>query len=244
MTPTASPSSDAATQVIDGRYRILDILGEGNSGTTYLAEPTEGGPQVALKALSLRGSQDWKTLELFEREVEILKTLDHPAIPRYIESFVVETETDRHFYLAQTLAKGRNLADWVESGWRCTEAEVEAIAQQLLDILSYLQSLEPAVIHRDLKPQNIIRGEDGGIALVDFGAVGHTYHNTFMRGSTVVGTFGYMAPEQFRGQADLTTDLYGLGATLLYLLTRDDPAHLPERNFRLDFRSEAARMGN
>ena len=239
MTATASANPDAAEpQIIDDRYRVLNILGVGNSGTTYLAEPKQGGPQVALKALSLRGSQDWKILELFEREVEILKTLDHPSIPRYIESFVVETETDRHFYLAQTLAEGKNLADWVEDGWRCTEAEVETIAKQLLDILSYLQSLEPAVIHRDLKPQNIIRSEDGSIALVDFGAVGHTYHNTFMRGSTVVGTFGYMAPEQFRAQAYPATDLYSLGGTLVFLLTRRSPAELPMNQLKLDFRSK------
>lgn len=79
---------------------------------------------------------------------------------------------------------------------------------------------------------------------MDFGSVQDTYRHRVTGGSTVVGTFGYMAPEQFRGQANLTTDLYGLGAMLLFLLTRDDLAHLPEKNFRLDFRGEVARRGN
>jgi serine/threonine protein kinase/ankyrin repeat protein len=227
--------------VIDDRYRILGVLGEGNSGTTYRAETIGNGEIVALKALSLRGA-DWKLLDLFEREAAILKTLNHPAIPSYRDSFFVdqldEGSETRVFYLAQTLAPGRTLADWVRSGWRATEPELRSIASQLLTILTYLQRLKPPIIHRDIKPQNILRSEDGQLFLVDFGAVGHTYHSTMMRGSTVVGTFGYMAPEQFRGQANASTDLYGLGATLLFLLTRRSPAELPTAQLALQFRDK------
>jgi serine/threonine protein kinase len=227
--------------VIDDRYRILGVLGEGNSGTTYRAETIGTTEIVALKALSLR-SADWKLVDLFEREAAILKTLNHPAIPSYRDSFFVDTieagSENRVFYLAQTLAPGRTLADWVRSGWRATEPELRSIASQLLEILIYLQRLKPPIIHRDLKPQNILRSEDGQLFLVDFGAVGHTYHSTMMRGSTVVGTFGYMAPEQFRGQANASTDLYGLGATLLFLLTRRSPAELPTANLALQFRDK------
>jgi ankyrin repeat protein len=227
--------------IIDDRYRILGVLGEGNSGTTYRAEAIGTGEIVALKALSLRGA-DWKLVDLFEREAAILKTLNHPAIPSYRDSFFVDEleagSENRVFYLAQTLAPGRTLADWVRSGWRATEPELRSIASQLLEILIYLQRLKPPIIHRDLKPQNILRREDGQLFLVDFGAVGHTYHSTMMRGSTVVGTFGYMAPEQFRGQANASTDLYGLGATLLFLLTRRSPAELPTANLALQFRDK------
>lgn len=224
--------------IIDQRYRVLGVLGEGNSGTTYIAERVQDNRCVALKALSLRASKDWKMLELFEREVAVLKQLQHPAIPQYCDSFVVETERDRTFYLAQSLAEGKTLADWIKSGWRCTEADVVSIAQQMLKVLAYLQSLDPPVIHRDIKPQNIIRDADGRISLVDFGAVGHTYHNTFLRGSTVVGTFGYMAPEQFRAQVYPASDLYSLGATLLFLLTRRSPAELPVAQLKIDFRRQ------
>lgn len=77
----------------------------------------------------------------------------------------------------------------------------------------YLQQLEPPIIHRDIKPNNIIRDRDGKVFLVDFGAVRDTYYTTSMHGSTVVGTFGYMAPEEFRSKALPARDLYGLGAT-------------------------------
>lgn len=111
------------------------------------------------------------------------------------------------------------------------------IAIQLLEILTYLHSLTPPVIHRDIKPQNIIRNNHGKIYLVDFGAVQDTYHNTVTGGSTVVGTYGYMAPEQFKGQAVFSTDLYGLGTTLLFLLTQKCPTELPQRQLKIDFRS-------
>jgi serine/threonine protein kinase len=226
-------------QILDSRYRILEILGDGNSGITYRAEKLNSGTIVALKVLSLRGTQNWKLVELFEREAKVLRSLNHPAIPKYLEYFTIDSDDDRHFCIVQTIAPGKTIAQWIAQGWRPTETEVRSLALQLLQILRYLHSLKPPVIHRDLKPQNIIRQPDGRIFLVDFGAVGHTYYNTLMRGSTVVGTFGYMAPEQFRSQAYPATDLYGLGATLLFILTRRSPAELPtDENLRLQFRQQ------
>jgi serine/threonine protein kinase len=223
--------------IIAQRYRIVDTLGQGGSGTTYKAEDLQTSQPVALKALSLHRMNDWKMVELFEREAKVLAQLNHPAIPRYLEYFHVDTPSDRCFYIAQQLAEGKPLAALVQAGWHATEAEVRRIAEQILEILVYLHQQTPPVIHRDIKPQNIIRREDGQVFLVDFGAVQDTYYNTLMRGSTVVGTFGYMAPEQFRGQAVPATDLYGLGATLLFLLTRRSPAELPTNGLKLNFRS-------
>jgi eukaryotic-like serine/threonine-protein kinase len=137
-------------------------------------------------------------------------------------------------YIVQTLAEGQSLFDAIASGWKPTLDEVKDIAAQVLEILTYLHDLHPPVIHRDIKPQNLIRNTDGKIYLVDFGAVQDTYY-TVTGGSTVVGTYGYMAPEQFRGQAYLSTDLYGLGTTLLYLLTGTDPAVLPQKKLKIDF---------
>jgi serine/threonine protein kinase/ankyrin repeat protein len=222
-----------------GDYCLLDVLGEGNSGITYRAKALDG-TIVALKILALRGIENWKLVELFEREAQILRSLEHPAIPAYLADFTVDTADDRYFCIAQTLAPGQSIADWITQGWRPTEAEVRDLAQQLLQILRYLQSHNPPVIHRDIKPQNIVRRSDGQIALVDFGAVGQTYHNTLMRGSTVVGTFGYMAPEQFRSQAYPATDLYGLGATLLFVLTRRSPADLPMAHGRWQLPNQLA----
>ncbi|MEM9818773.1 MAG: serine/threonine-protein kinase, partial [Cyanobacteria bacterium P01_D01_bin.6] len=223
-------------QILDSRYKIEAVLGQGGMGCTYQAFDLEQNRPIAVKALSLHRAESWKAMELFERESNVLKQLDHPAIPKYLDYFEVDTDADRAFYLVQSLAPGRSLLQWIEAGWRPTESEVRAIAQQILKILDYLQEFTPAIIHRDLKPQNLIRQDDGQIFLVDFGAVQDVYRHTIGGGSTVVGTFGYMAPEQFRGEANLSTDLYGLGTTLLFLLTGQSPLDLPQRRLKIDVR--------
>lgn len=214
--------------IINSRYEILEILGEGGVGITYKAKDIQTDRFVAVKVISFRQVSDWKTLNLFEREVRVLQQLNHPAIPQYLDSFEIDTEDDRLFYIVQALAPGQTLAQWMQQGWQPDEETVRSIATQVLDILVYLQNLTPAIVHRDIKPQNILRDDRGQIYLVDFGAVQDTYRQTVTGGSTVIGTFGYMAPEQFRGQATLATDLYGLGTTLAFLLTGKDPIDLPQ----------------
>ncbi|MEG3909948.1 serine/threonine-protein kinase [Microcoleus sp. w2-18bC1] len=218
------------------RYRILGKLGQGGVGITYAAVDLNSNQKVALKALSLRLTTEWKKVELFEREAKTLSGLNHPGIPRYIDYFQVDTSQDRCFYIAQQLAPGKSLAQLVENGWKPNESQVRHIADKVLEIIVYLQSLLPATIHRDIKPQNIILQKNGRVFLVDFGAVQNTYHHTVTGGSTVVGTYGYMAPEQFRGKAVLSTDLYGLGTTLLFLLTQKFPSDLPRHKLKVQFR--------
>ncbi|MEP6490182.1 ankyrin repeat domain-containing protein [Microcoleus vaginatus GB2-A3] len=227
-------------------YQIKKLLGEGGSSTTYEAVDLQTHQRVALKALSLQKMNDWKVLELFEREANVLSKLNHPGIPRYLDYFYVDTPDNRCFYIVQELAQGQSLASLVENGWHASEPEIQRIATQILEILVYLHSQTPPVIHRDIKPENIVfkspinsrKPKDWEVCLVDFGAVQNTYYNTLMRGSTVVGTYGYMAPEQFLGQAVPATDLYGLGGTLLYLLTHRSPAELPTNILEKDFRSQ------
>lgn len=218
------------------RYHIQSVLGQGGSCVTYAVEDIQTQQQFALKALSLKGIHDWKQLELFEREAKVLSQLDHPAIPQYIDYFQTDTEGNRWFYIVQALAPGQSLDDLVREGWRASPTEVRQMALQILDILKYLHGLTPPIIHRDIKPQNIIRNGDGQFYLVDFGAVQNVYYNTMM-GSTVVGTYGYMAPEHFQGKAVPATDLYSLGATLLALLTHCSPAELPRKRLKIDFRA-------
>ncbi|MEG3917760.1 serine/threonine-protein kinase [Microcoleus sp. T3_A4] len=227
-------------KIIAERYRILGKLGQGGVGITYAAVDLNSNQKVALKALSLRLTTEWKKIELFEREAKTLSGLNHPGIPRYIDYFQVDTSQDRCFYIAQQLAPGKSLAQLIENGWKPNEAQVRHIAYQLLEILAYLQSLLPPAIHRDIKPQNIILQKNGRVFLVDFGAVQNTYHHTVTGGSTVVGTYGYMAPEQFRGKAVLSTDLYGLGTTLLFLLTQKFPSDLPRQKQKIKFRDRVS----
>lgn len=225
--------------IVQDRYQILSVLGQGGSGITYEAKETETGLRVALKELSLKGISDWKKLQLFEREGQILENLDHPAIPSYLDYFQIDTADNRFFYIVQELAEGKSLADLVALGERFPETEVRRISLEVLQILQYLHGLNPPVIHRDIKPQNVIRKADGQIFLVDFGAVQTVHRETAAFGSTVVGTYGYMPPEQFRGQAYPTTDLYALGATLLHLLTHRNPGELPQKRLKYTFRPHA-----
>jgi eukaryotic-like serine/threonine-protein kinase len=215
-------------KIINSQYEIIEILGEGGVGTTYKAKDLKNNQFIAIKVISFSKVTNWKTIDLFEREVRVLKQLNHPTIPQYLDSFEIDTDDDRLFCIVQALAPGKNLAQWMQAGWRPDEETVKVIAQQLLEICIYLQTFTPPIIHRDIKPQNILRDEQGQIYLVDFGAVQDTYRQTVTGGSTVIGTFGYMAPEQFRGQATLATDLYGLGTTLIFLLTGQDPINLQQ----------------
>lgn len=224
-------------ELIVEQYRIIDFLGAGLGGETYKALDLKNEQLVALKVLSLQQVSNWKTLELFEREASILAQLKHPAIPNYLNSFQIDNTQEKRWYLVQEFISGQPLSTLVDDNWRTTEAEVINIATQILEILVYLHNLKPPVIHRDIKPQNIIRQQEGKIYLVDFGAVTDIYRQTLIGNSTVVGTYGYMPPEQFRGQAVPTTDLYGLGATLLYLLTHSSPAEFPQNQLKIDFRS-------
>ncbi len=222
------------------RYHLLYPLGEGGSGFTYAALDQHTKTHMALKLLSHRRVQDWKQLDLFEREARTLQHLHHPGIPRYFGYHTLQYQGSTLFAISQELAPGQSLAAWIKTGWQPREAQVQEIAKQILEILVYLQQLIPPVIHRDLKPHNIIYNDSEQatqLYLVDFGAVQETIHAATL-GSTVIGTFGYMAPEQFRGHANLTTDLYGLGTTLIYLLTQQHPTDLPHRYMKIDFRSQ------
>ncbi|WP_103670835.1 serine/threonine-protein kinase [Pseudanabaena sp. BC1403] len=225
-----------AGEIVQSRYRITNVLGQGGIGITYAALDAQTGDRVALKALSFRRMNDWKVLELFEREAKVLSQLDHPAIPCYLDYFQIDHDRDRDFYIVQQLVEGKSLAQAISDGWHGSEEDVKQIAEQVLEVLIYLHELKPPVIHRDIKPQNIILQPDRKIALVDFGAVQDTYRSTQVGGSTVVGTYGYMPPEQFRGKAVPATDLYALGATILFLLTGRSPAELPEIKLKLSFR--------
>lgn len=226
--------------MIAQRYQIVRAIGQGAFGTTYEAEDVTKGNQVAIKVLSLRETQDWKALDLFERESQVLAHLNHPAIPKYLDYLYEDTQDDRHFYLVQELVEGDSLDRLVARGWHATEQDVRDIAEQVLKILDYLHWLSPPVIHRDIKPQNIIRNRDGLIYLVDFGSVQDIYRRTLIEGGTFVGTVGYMPPEQFRGQAFFASDLYALGATLLFLLTHRSPDELPHNRMKIDFRDRIA----
>ena len=219
---------------LDGRYTLVRALGEGGSGTTWHARD-EQGRSWAIKEMSLWRARDPKTRELMLREAHILRELNHPAIPTYLEHFELGTGRSRSLYIVQEFVDGVTLDEELKTR-RYHESEALDLADELLSVLGYLHRLSPPVIHRDVKPANIIRRGDGGLFLVDFGSVRDAMKDSRMGGSTVAGTFGFMAPEQFTGDATPATDLYGVGATLVAMLSRKAPHTLLAANGRLDWR--------
>ncbi len=217
-------SSCGAPIELDSRYRLLRILGQGPHALTYEAERTEDGLRVVAKELPLRGLDDWSRLERFRREAAILRQLDHPDIPKLIEELETGQGKRKAIWLVQEMVNGQSLEQELESH-RYDETEVTDVIESLAPVLAYLHERRPPVVHRDIKPGNVIRRtEDRGLSLVDFGAVRDTLIDPALGGATVSGTFGYMAPEQLRGDAGPASDVYGLGATALRLLTRQDPS--------------------
>jgi len=225
----------AAGDILEDRYRVVEEIGSGGFGVVVEAEDSTDGSRVAIKQLQLDRAGSWKSVELFQREARILSQLDHPRIPKYVDYFERENE-ECAFFLVQRLVPGRRLTDALESGFRPTEEDVEDAARQLLELLIYMHSLSPPVIHRDIKPDNVIRNDDGELFLVDFGCVQEAYRGARSIGSTVVGTLEFMAPEQLQGRATAATDLYSLGATLAFLLTRRTLGELPQLRGRVDMR--------
>ena len=183
---------------------------------------------VALKELVFALVPTAQQLDAFEREARLLGSVSHPQIPRLIDSFREGDGPFLRLYLAQELVDGEPLSSRIG----IDEAEARVIARQLLNILRYLH--ERGIVHRDVKPANVLRRTDGSLALVDFGAARAVEGVT--HGATLVGTFGYMPPEQLGGTVDATADLYALGASLVHLLGRKAPADIlgPDLELRLD----------
>lgn len=226
----------APGDIIAMRYRVTAPLGQPNTSNTYIAEDLTTEKLVAVKAISLKRMTGWKDFELLERQAQVLARMNHPAVPRYIEYFHLDVGSDRLFYLVQQLIEAKSLTHLVGQGWRADEAGARNIALQVLEILQYLHQENPPIIHRDLQPDTLLRDAEGQIFLVDFGSVKATGSSPQTYSSTLVGAYGYIPPEQFQGKAYFASDLYSLGATLLFVLTGKPPDEFPQQNMRLDFR--------
>jgi len=196
-----------------------------------------------IKALGLFGVSSWKEVELFERGIKVLRGLGEvtAGIPRYIEHFDETRGGELRHYLVQEWIAGRSLAERLEAGVRFDEARARTIAAELLQTLAALHGLSPPIVHRDVKPGNIIERDDEGDELPRYILVDFDLVQDRMRpggGSTMaLGTLGYAPLEQLMGQARPASDLYGLGATLIALLSRREPAEFYDPSaHRLDFR--------
>ncbi len=211
------------------QYQVLRILGQGGMGTTYLAwdrerhnsQGTGASPAAALvvlKEMNADMAQILKAQELFEREARALKSLDHSGIPRFFDFFVEEDKK----YLAMEMIHGQDLEKRIATQGPILPQQAIEWMIQTCQVLEYIHSQDPPLIHRDIKPANLlVRRRDNHIVVLDFGAVKEI--GTPL--GTRIGAEGYSAPEQDRGQPLTQSDLYAVGATLIFLLTAKSPMH-------------------
>ncbi len=225
-------------QILRERYKIQRQLREKPGQKTLLALDQQTHDLVVVKLLLFNGGLKWEHFKLFEREAKILKELNHPAIPRYLDYFDVETNSGKGFALVQSYINASSLEEQVKAGRTFTETELKEIAKEILAVLLYLHNRYPSIIHRDIKPGNILLTNRSGnsvgqVYLVDFGSVQAAASEGATR--TIVGTYGYMPPEQFGERAVPASDLYALGTTLIYLASGQHPADLPQKTLKICF---------
>ncbi len=212
--------------VLQGRYRVLSLLGEGGMGAVYRAWDTRLNIAIALKELIPQPSLEATVLdglrEQFHQEASILARLNHPNLVRVSDFF----DEDGNTYLVMAFVEGESLAEHIARRGRVPEPQVRAWAEALLKALAYCHG--QGILHRDIKPQNVILQPDGQPVLVDFGLV-KLWNPYDPRTRTVVhamGTPQYAPPEQYDaglGHTDPRSDLYSLGATLYHALTGECP---------------------
>jgi serine/threonine protein kinase len=230
-----------------GTWVLARQLGRGMIASTWLADRTgeeaspaldaasaKGGSRAVLKILDLSDMKDWSVADLFRREAEALKTLKHPGIPAFIESFEAPDGERLRLVLAMQYMEGDTLEALVRSGRRFEDREVAAILAGIADILDYLSSIRPPVVHRDVNPRNILLGPENAISLVDFSGARDAVRAALYPGATLVGTAGYTAVEQVAGKASTRSDLYGAAATAVFLLTGLNPSELPVKDMKID----------
>ena len=231
--PTTDTRSNATTtlradDVLHGRYRILGVLGSGGMGTVYQARDLnfqEVKKLVAVKEM-LSGVTDpglkATMIKTFRREANILATLNHPAIPKIFDFF---DENDRA-YLVMEYINGSDLELLMQKTKELPNDKIIEWAIDLCDVLDYLHNQRPDVIvFRDMKPSNVMIDSLGRVRLIDFGIAKAlaSMEVTGVVRHTMIGTEGYSAPEQYKGDVSPRSDIYSLGATLHHLLTRTDP---------------------
>ncbi|WP_414565793.1 MULTISPECIES: protein kinase domain-containing protein [unclassified Anabaena] len=230
----------AVGQVVNHRYRIIRQLGQGGFGRTYLAEDNHKANQTCVLkefAPQVQAQQDLqKAQELFEREASVLKTLQHPQIPRFHASLQVQIGSKDFFFLVQDYIEGHNFDQLLEQrqsqGMAFSEEEVITLLQQILPVLSYIHTKD--VVHRDISPDNLIwRHSDNLPVLIDFGGVKQLpasqgfWFTKLAMNHTLLGKKGYAPEEQLRqGKVFINSDLYSLAVTALVLLTGKEPQKL------------------
>lgn len=206
--------------VIDGKYEILKEIGRGGMSIVYLAMDKRLNKQWAVKEIRKKGSgkNDEIVVNSLLAEANMMKKLDHPALPRIVD--IIDNGVT--IYVIMDYIEGESLDKVLGEYGAQPENLVIAWAKQLCDALSYLHGQKPPIIYRDMKPANVMLKPEGNIKIIDFG-IAREYKEQNLADTTVLGTKGYAPPEQYSGQTDPRSDIFALGMTMHHLLTGIDP---------------------
>ena len=222
---------------IAGKYDVIREIGHGAQGKIFLANCRSNNKLVVVKQLNINSIKTWKEYELFQREAEVLKSLNFEGIAKFYDAIECLDDEPPCSYIVQEYIKGISLQKMLNEGHRFSVNDVYDILIQLLNIVDKLQHHDPPVIHRDIKPSNLMISSENDrelkVTVIDFGAVANPQLKG--GGSTVAGTFGYMPPEQLTGKPVPATDIYAVGALAVQLFTGISPADIPSKDFRLIF---------
>lgn len=210
--------SNRVDEIVGGRFLIEEVAGSGGMARVYRAKDAVGGGSVALKIMNAASGE---LSGRFEREAEILAGLDHPGIVAYVAH---GTTNDGRFYLAMSWAEGETLSARLRANGAMRPEEVIDLGIKVADALSAAH--EAGVVHRDIKPSNLIVRPDGGVTLLDFGVarIG-IVSSALTQPGLLIGTPGYISPEQARGEATVgpRADQFSLGCVLYACLTGHPP---------------------
>lgn len=222
--------------VIDGKYRILRIIGTGGMSVVYLAEDIKNGKRYAIKDVARDGwdSKNNMVVQSLATEGALLKQLSNPHLPAIYDIL----EARESFMLVMDYVEGRSLDKVIKESGAQSEQKIYNWGLQVCDVLDYLHSQTPPIIYRDMKPANLILQPSGNIVLIDFGTARTEKLGEELSSDTIcIGTAGFAAPEQYGGfgQSDARTDIYCLGATLYNLLTGHSPCEPPEGILPLEY---------
>lgn len=211
--------------LVDGKYKILNKVGQGGMSVVYLAMNEKANKQWAIKEVRKDGVKDFEVVkQSLVAETDMLKKLSHPSLPSIVD--VIEDEST--FLIVMDYIQGNPLSRALKEYGAQPQEHVIEWAKQLCDVLGYLHTRTPAIIYRDMKPANVMLKPDGNVTLIDFGTA-REFKEKNLADTTCLGTVGYAAPEQFggMGQTDARTDIYCLGATLYHLVTGMNPCEPP-----------------
>ena len=216
----------AINKVIDDKYEILKMIGQGGMSKVYLAMDRRLNKQWAIKEVT-KNDRDRNNVHVVQSamaEANMLKRLDHPSLPRIVDII----EDSQKIYVVMDYVEGESLDKVLNLYGAQSQEQVIDWAKQLCGVLNYLHSSNPPIIYRDMKPANVVLQPSGNIKLLDFG-IAREYKDQKIEDTVSLGTKGYAAPEQFggKGQTDVRTDIYCLGVTLYHLVTGRNPCEPP-----------------